>query len=183
MGNIWITSDFHFCHDREFVYKPRGFNCVRDMNEAIVKNYNQLVQPNDDVYVLGDLMLSDNITGMKLLRNLKGRIHIIGGNHDTDERVRLYRTAWNVEEVIMGCNLQYNGWRFFLSHYPSLCGYYEEGKRLKNCRINLCGHTHTNNRFADMDKGIIYHCELNAHNNKPVNIDEIIDDIKTYFNK
>ena len=32
-----------------------------------------------------------------------------------------------------------------------------------------------------MDKGIIYHCELDAHNCYPVCIDTIIEDIKNYI--
>ena len=53
-------------------------------------------------------------------------------------------------------------------------------KPLKKKLINLCGHTHTDNKFKDMDKGLIYHVELDAHNNKPVLLDDIIDDLKNY---
>jgi hypothetical protein len=31
-----------------------------------------------------------------------------------------------------------------------------------------------------MNKGLIYHVELDAHNNYPVEINTIIEDIKTY---
>lgn len=34
MGNIWLTSDFHFCHNKEFLYAPRNFNGVWEMNSA-----------------------------------------------------------------------------------------------------------------------------------------------------
>ena len=44
--------------------------------------------------------------------------------------------------------------------------------------IDLCGHTHTDDRFADFDNGLIYHVELDAHDNRPVRIDQIIEDIK-----
>ena len=54
---IWFTSDLHFCHDREFLYKPRGFNNVEEMNNAIVERWNNVVGNNDFVFVLGDLML------------------------------------------------------------------------------------------------------------------------------
>ena len=45
--------------------------------------------------------------------------------------------------------------------------------------INLCGHAHTLDRFTDFDKGLIYHCEVDAHDNKPVLLDDIIQEIKT----
>ena len=44
--------------------------------------------------------------------------------------------------------------------------------------ISLCGHSHSQDAFADWDKGLIYHVELDAHNNFPVSIDSIIKDIK-----
>ena len=77
MSNIWFTSDLHLGHDREFIYKPRGFNSVYEMNEAIIANWNKVVQPEDDIYLLGDVMLGNNEAGIKLLKNLKGSIHII----------------------------------------------------------------------------------------------------------
>ena len=51
----------------------------------------------------------------------------------------------------------------------------------KACVVNLCGHTHTRDRFADADKGWIYHCELDAHDMRPVTIDEILADIDRRF--
>lgn len=48
--------------------------------------------------------------------------------------------------------------------------------------INLCGHLHTTDRFWDMDEhGLIYHVELDAHNMRPVLIDNIIEDIKSFY--
>ena len=32
-----------------------------------------------------------------------------------------------------------------------------------------------------MDKGIIYHVELDAHDNKPVLLDDALEDIKNYM--
>ena len=54
---IYVTSDLHFGHDREFIWKARGYNSVNEMNEDYVHKWNITVDNNDDVYVLGDLML------------------------------------------------------------------------------------------------------------------------------
>ena len=67
MGNIWITSDLHLCHDREFLYEPRGFSSIDEMNAAVVTNWNNSVAVEDDVYVLGDLMLNDDAAAAKIL--------------------------------------------------------------------------------------------------------------------
>ena len=50
-------------------------------------------------------------------------------------------------------------------------------KGLKKAIINLCGHNHTKNRFKDMDKGLIYHVEVDCHNMQLISIDDIIEEI------
>ena len=40
----WFTSDWHFCHDRAFIYEPRGFKNVYEMNETIIKNHNNVTR-------------------------------------------------------------------------------------------------------------------------------------------
>lgn len=178
---IWFTSDLHFGHDKPFIYEPRGFKNVHDMNAAIVSNWNAIVQPDDDVYVLGDLMLNDNEAGLKLIHQLKGNIHIILGNHDTDSRVELYSSCYNVCSIEYATVLKYNGYRFYLSHYPTIATNYDQDKPLKRQTINLCGHTHAVDALSDITKGLIYHCELDAHDCRPICIDDIIGNLKHHF--
>ena len=85
-GKIYLTSDLHLGHDREFIWKARGFNSIQEMNEAYVERWNSVVDNEDDVYVLGDLMLGNNDIGMNYLNQLNGNIHIVLGNHDTPSR-------------------------------------------------------------------------------------------------
>ena len=56
---IWIISDTHFNHNKEFLYSPRGFNSVEEMNHAIVTLWNECVNDDDIVYHLGDVCLGD----------------------------------------------------------------------------------------------------------------------------
>ena len=177
MSNIWVSSDCHFCHDKDFLFKPRGFDNVFDMNEAIIKNWNSLVNYDDTVYLLGDIMLNDNFEGINCLRRLNGNIKIIFGNHDTDTRKDLYKELYNVEVLGYATMIKAKGYTFYLSHYPTLTSNHDEDKPLKRQVINLCGHSHTTDPFADFDKGLIYHCELDAHNIAPVSIEQIITDI------
>lgn len=152
------------------------------MNNAIVENWNKVVDIDDDVYVLGDLMLNDNDEGARLIKQLKGHIHIICGNHCTDARRALYENCYNVVEVVDAKRLKYDGYDFFLSHYPCLCANYDDGRPLKKQCVSLCGHSHTKDRFADWDKGRIYHVEADAHNCYPVSIEEIILDCEEKYN-
>ena len=178
MNNIWITSDWHFCHTKDFLWQPRGFNSIYDMNEAIIQRYNEVVGSNDDVYCLGDCMLNDNELGLWCIKQLKGNIHIIRGNHDSDTRIPLYSSCWNVVEVCEGKFLNYNNYHFYLSHYPCICSNWDYDKPLKARTISLCGHTHTKDPFVDWDKGLIFHTEVDGHNCYPWNIEEIIFLIK-----
>ena len=178
---VWLTSDLHLCHDKEFIWGPRGFKSIDEMNAAIVANWNRVVGPADVVYVLGDLMLNNDEKGMFLLKQLKGKIIPVRGNHDSDNRWKNYMTAYNViprENDDLVVTLKYGDLTFYLSHYPTLCGNYDGGKPLSRRTINLCGHLHTTDRWNDWDKGLIYHVELDAHDNTPVALDEIIKEIK-----
>ena len=180
---IWLSSDLHLGHDRNFIWEPRGFKSVYEMNEAIVENWNSTVSEYDDIYLLGDVLLGDSEENIKYLKQLKGNIHITRGNHDSTNRIELYKKCWNVVEVNEGKFLNYHHYHFYLSHYPCLCGNYDEDKPLKAKMISLAGHYHTKDKFCDMDRGLIYHVELDAHGNKPVLLDTIIEDIKNYTKK
>lgn len=175
---IYLTSDLHLCHDRDFIYAARGFSTVEEMDLAIVKNWNETVSSSDEVYVLGDLMLNDIDRGIKLWNSLVGRKYVILGNHDTERKISLYREC--PDTVILGdaCRFKYGKYSFYLSHYPTMTDRMYPGDHLSSKIINLCGHTHTTDRFSDMDKGIIYHVELDCHDNRPININDIIEDIK-----
>ena len=184
MSKIWLTSDLHFNHDREFVWGARGYCCVQDMNEAIIEHWNAIVAPEDDVYVLGDLCLGGagmNDENQKLIERLNGRIHIILGNHDTPARIKMYCFCKNVVEAPKYADmLSYKGYHFYMSHFPTMTANLDEDKPLKARVINLCGHSHTTERFSDFDKGLIYHVEMDAHESYPINIDDIIEDIKHF---
>jgi calcineurin-like phosphoesterase family protein len=178
MNKIYLTSDLHFCHNKDFIYQPRGFNSVQEMNETIIKNFYEVMDYADKLYILGDCFLNNNEEGMKFMKRLPGKKYIIWGNHDNDSRKMLLEDAGFIclgyASILKWCN----GYTFYLSHYPTLTSNSDEDKPLKRRIINLCGHTHTKDKFHDMDKGLIYHVELDAHDNKPILIDDIITDIK-----
>lgn len=178
MSKIWFTSDLHFCHDREFIYSPRGFKSVHEMNDTIIKNFNDTVAWDDDLFILGDCFLNNNEEGMKLMRRLPGQKHIIWGNHCTDVRQKLMSQEFDCAGY--ASMLKYKGYHFYLSHYPTITSNCDEDKPLKRRVINLCAHSHTKNRFKDMKYGLCYHVELDCHQNKPVLIDDIITDIKFF---
>lgn len=174
MGNIYLTSDLHFCHDREFCYGPRGFSSVEEMNDAIVTNYNNIVTDDDIVYILGDCMLNNNTKGIELLSSLKGHKYIALGNHDTTVRVEKYLPY--VEDVQVGYRFRHKKIEFWLTHYPMIMKNFTDPKPV----WNLSGHTHGKDKFEN-GKYNIYNVALDAHDNKPVLLDDIVYEIRKYM--
>ena len=42
--SVFVTSDCHFGHDRDFIWKARGFDSVEEMNENIVFLWNTVAK-------------------------------------------------------------------------------------------------------------------------------------------
>lgn len=178
MSKVFITSDLHLGHDRSFIYEPRGFKSIEEHDEEIIKRWNSVIDAGTEVYCLGDLMLGNNDHGLECIKKLNGNIHIIRGNHDTDTRMKLYGTCPNIVEIVEGKFLKYKKYHFYLSHYPCLCGNFDEDKPLRERIVSLCGHQHSKDPFVDWDKGLIFHCELDGNNCYPWDLDEIINKLK-----
>lgn len=174
---IYLTSDTHFGHDREFLWGPRGFRSYPEHDETIIANWNAVVGPEDDVYVLGDLMLGNNEHGLECLRRLNGKLHIVWGNHDTDVRKELYAQLPNAVEICgWSTMLRYRKYHFYLSHFPTLTGNLEK-ESLKQCTLNLFGHTHSRDKFFE-DRPYMYNISLDANGNTPVLLDDVIERMK-----
>lgn len=173
-NKIYFIADPHFNHDREFIYKPRGFNSVEEMNEAIIERWNSVVGEDDDVYVLGDFFLGTDEKFIKdTITKLHGFIHVIRGNHDTDAKMRLYREGY-AYEVSDAEFLKYKKKTFFLSHYPTLTS--DLQTEPEKYVYNLFGHTHSEDKFY-AGRPYMYNVAADAHNCTPVCIDTIIADI------
>lgn len=178
---IWFTSDWHIGHNKPFIYEDRGFSSIEEHDTAILKNCNSLVKPDDTLWILGDLALGMNEKEWnRIYKSLYCQdVHFIIGNHDTDSKVDKYIDEYGFELEGYANIFKYSKRkRFYLSHYPTICSNYSDKK--DNCIINICGHSHYKNSFQDMDKGLIYHVELDAHGMFPVSIEEIIKDINFF---
>lgn len=177
---IYLTSDWHFGHNKDFLYEPRGFKTIKEHNQKLIENHNSIVNDDDDVYVLGDLMLSDPKEGLKCISQLKGKIHLIRGNHDTDRKMEMYQMLPNIVEICgWSTMLKYKKYSFYLSHWPTMTPNIEK-ESLKQTVINLFGHTHQQTDFYN-DIPQMYHVGIDSHNGYPVLLDDIIEEIKIKF--
>ena len=175
MSKIFLTSDTHFGHDREFIWKARGFNSVEEMNETIVQKWNDTISVEDDVYILGDVILGDP-GNIEYVKRLNGKLHIVLGNHDTSKREEMYRNLPNVVEVAeVGIRLKYKKHHFVLTHYPMMTGNLEK-ESLKQMSLNLYGHTHQASNFYN-DMPFMYHVGVDSHDCYPALLDDIIEEM------
>lgn len=180
MRCFFVAIPTFVSHNKEFLYEPRGFTSVEEMNEAIIERWNSAVKPEDIVYHLGDVILSDNVTGMECFKRLNGQIFLIYGNHDTDTRKNLLFTelrgkmlgGWYAYVIKHGKH------SIYLSHYPTLTANFDSCKHFSQNVINLHAHTHQKTNFLNPINPFMYHVGVDSHNCTPVHIDEIMSDIR-----
>lgn len=77
----YFISDLHLGHTHVIDMDKRPFTDTDNMCEEIIKRWNKKVTTKDDVYILGDFAWKPTIL-MDVAPQLKGRIHLIRGNHD-----------------------------------------------------------------------------------------------------
>ena len=172
---IYFISDTHFNHDREFIWGPRGFKSVKESNDTIIDNWNKTVSYGDDVYVVGDFFLGkDNQYVKETLPKLNGKIHLIIGNHDTPAKLKIYAAAKNVVEIVWATQIEYNGRKFYVSHYPTNTSNLESSPERAVC--NIFGHTHSKEKFYE-DSPYMYNVACDAQNSTPVSIEQITKEI------
>lgn len=178
MNKIYFTSDLHLYHDREFIYKPRGFENIDKMSEQIIANLIADVGQDDMLYILGDVMLGNrDAEAIELMKMVPGHKHLILGNHDTPRRIELYKESNIFESIQYALPLKTNKWHFFLSHYPMLTMNNDSRPDV----VSLYGHTHQNNNWIENWQGdTMYNVGVDAHDNHPVSLDKIINDIRKY---
>ena len=74
--SIFLTSDTHFNNDNIIKYCDRPFLDHKDMNEALIANWNSVVKPDDTVYHLGDFIMGMADNTASILHRLNGYIHL-----------------------------------------------------------------------------------------------------------
>lgn len=82
--STFLFSDPHFHHEN--MAKRRGFSSAEEMNELIVKNWNNTISKHDCVFLLGDITMEKK--QYEILSRLKGIIHVVLGNHDQRQHVQ-----------------------------------------------------------------------------------------------
>jgi calcineurin-like phosphoesterase family protein len=113
----YYVSDLHFGHANVIRHDNRPFADVEEMDRVLMERWNAAVGEEDDVYVVGDFCYRSGKTADWYLRQLKGRKHLVVGNHD-------WLTLRNPKAVAMFatidrlCEIEDAGQTVVLCHYP-----------------------------------------------------------------
>lgn len=166
--NIFFTSDLHLFHNNILEYCNRPFKSIDAMTEGLIKNWNNKVPKNAEVYILGDLTMVGNEKYTKLnpvLKKLNGIKHLIMGNHDRISSVNYINAGiFSIHYPYLQLHNKY-----YMFHDPALSIACPEGS------IILSGHVH--NLFGkiniDDKKKIIIDVGVDSWDYKPVSLDVI----------
>lgn len=125
----FFISDTHFDDSRfDLFYRP--FKTVEEQDNFLVEKWNSVVGLNDDVYLIGDAAVTDE--GLKNIKRLNGRKHLIIGNYDEPRDKDLLNSLFDSVRESDYIKLS-NGELVYLNHYPG---------NAKNAIFNLVGHIH-----------------------------------------
>jgi len=176
MPSVFLTADPHFghagvCHFlRDDGTKLRPYQTPEEMDEDMVKRWNETVKPADKVYVLGDVVI--NRKALNIMRRLNGDKVLIKGNHDIF-KMEDYTPHFR---DIRGYHVM-NG--MILSHIPL------HPDSLERFGCNIHGHLHyrrvlrTKHQGATPEIDPRYHCVSVEHTDyRPILFEEVIKKIQ-----
>ncbi len=134
-NKIFITSDLHLGHENIIKYCNRPYSNVHDMNEDLIKKWNNTVSDNDRVFFLGDFGLGSRDEVIEWGQVLQGRKVMIYGNHDHFKPNVYYKAGF---ELVSRWPIVIQS-RYLLSHAPLIYG--DDAIDIGDL-INIHGHIH-----------------------------------------
>lgn len=172
---IYYTADLHFHY--EPVVESRPAASAAEMDEMLIRNWNETVGDDDTVYLVGDVGYNDNRVPGDALGRLKGHKHLIRGNHDVgfDDAELLYdyfETVTDFNEIEDGPH------HIILCHYPIL--------HIKKSYM-IHGHLHqvTEGIFYDVLKKLpqVLNAGVDLNDYRPVTLQQLIENNNRYFSR
>lgn len=169
----YFTSDLHLGHKNIIKLCNRPFTSLEEMDETLIANWNQVVTNGDTIYIVGDLMFRTQTHPIDVVKRLKGRKHLIIGNHDRSwlnklEATDFFKSVENYAEINDGKR------NLTLCHYPMMSwGRTGSGSYL------IHGHIHNNRDaaywplLASMDHALNACVEINQY--QPVTFDQLVN--------
>ena len=179
-NNLFVTSDTHFNHNQEFVYKKRGYDSPDKMTHDMINTINSVVGENGILLHLGDFCLNTSTEQYHfILSRLRIKeIWMLWGNHNNPIQKTYGGTVEQVAAFNQGVFIKY------LNHYFT----FRRGKKIFVCfhfpisvwdgmnrgSMHLCGHSHGSHPLSRPENKTskILDCGWDIHK-KPLNMKEV----------
>lgn len=130
---IYFTGDTHFGDPRVLRLDRRPFSNLVEHDVALIRNWNEAVGPDDEVWHLGDVMSVKAGDCDELLAKLNGRKHLIVGNNDPTTTTAA--VGW--VSVQHYAEIRHGGHHLILCHYA-----FRTWNQMGKKSIDLHGHSH-----------------------------------------
>jgi calcineurin-like phosphoesterase family protein len=152
----WWTSDLHLGHQNIIRYCARPFASVEAMDDGLIDRWNQVVDPADEVWLLGDVAMGGVAAHLPLVKLLAGRKILVPGNHDAcwsgrSKDVERWTEAYleaGFAEVVQGpVAAEVAGREVLVDHFPYRGDSKEQDRFLEHRPVDqgrwiLHGHVH-----------------------------------------
>jgi len=166
MSKTWIVADTHFNHANIIKYENRPFATKEEMNEELIKRWNETVAPKDTVYHLGDVVFGGKAIKEGILKQLNGYKILRLGNHDDRTTMNQWKNYFDevYEDDILLDELA-------LSHYPLSEYEYVRLAALGLIKGNVHGHLHS--QIGDLDQTKYKCVSVELTDYRPIDFDEV----------
>ena len=176
--NFYI-ADMHLGHKNVLKFDNRPFESVSEMDMVLMENWNKRVSHDDDVYILGDMCYHSEHRPAWYLKQLKGKKHLIQGNHD-GALLKDFEVMGCMDSVDKMLFVQDSGKHIVLCHFPIA-----EWNGFHKGAYHIYGHIHNRKDgvyqyMRTLEKALNAGCMLNGY--EPVTFRELIENNVVYKN-
>lgn len=117
--SVLFTSDLHLGHENLLGTRSM-FDSIEEHDETLIRNWNSVVHKGDDVWILGDIIFRSKNHASYYLDRMKGKKHLVVGNHDRDWMRKVDNISDYFESVDYLVTLKLQKKEITLCHYPML---------------------------------------------------------------
>ena len=173
------TADLHFGHTTVLRFDHRPFSNRDEMDRILIERWNERVNADDEIYILGDICYHSFYSAAWYLRQLKGRKILILGNHDlripSDPETRRY-----LESVEKMMSIEDGARTIVLCHFPLA-----EWDGFFRGAWHIYGHIHNKKEetyeiMKNRERALNAGCMINHY--VPVTFDELVKNNEAFKN-
>lgn len=160
-NKIWFISDLHISHKAILFYSKERIEKMGLKDNTDLENHDKWIvdmilsqtKRGDELYVLGDFILSNQISALKILHQIKKnglKLHLIVGNHDkaTHRMFNMFESIDLIKVATFSKKrfpfIEENEFQVVMCHYPM-----KSWPHKCQGAMHLYGHIHNNAPWAD----------------------------------